>query len=211
MSYLAGIHERRFTAWLPRTWSRSPYKTLDFRRFAEELKVLGLFGVTFTPRLYADRLAEALGLEIRLTYIEQIRHPDVLRKLSVDGITGGLVVKAGSHPIAWVIIPESSSPVQEMTAQFHELGHLAGLHAISPRRLVCDGAKQSRDTAACWRPPGQLIDRPPPSTDHDVVETEAEQRAEYSLLTALHGHQIFARYRWLLGHDPRSELNISRV
>jgi hypothetical protein len=184
---------------------------LDFRRFAEELKVLGLFGVTFTPRQYADRLEEALGLEIRLRYIEQIRHPDVLRKLSVSGITGGLVVKAGSHPIAWVIVPESSSPLQEMTSQFHELGHLAGLHSISQRRMVCESAVQSQDTVACWRPPGQLIDRPPPVTDHDLVETEAEQRAEYGLLTALHGQQIFARYRWLLGHDPRSEMNISRA
>lgn len=197
---------RRVPEWFTRSRTAKSYEQLDFYQFIRELKKLGLFGMPFTPELYAQRLMGLLGVEIRLRYIDEIRHPGVLRKLAEEGITGGLIVNPGAtKPVAWVIIPESSSPMEELLSAFHELGHLAGLHPITPRRLLhSESGLDSGKVAESWTPPGCLTGRTGPP-DH-LVEEEAEQRAEYGLLAGLHADRVFARYRWMLGHDPRDEI-----
>lgn len=179
-------------------WRRpsSHSATLSLDGFVEELKVLGLAGACFDPPLYANRLSDALKLPIHLRRLEEVEHPLLLKRLEEQRITGGLFVRSGPSPAAWVVYPEGPCFADELLSQFHELGHLAGDHLIPPARLLLrdDGTAQTRP----WSAPNPLAVNPCPEPG-EATERDAELRAEYSVLAGFLGAGLFARNGWTLG------------
>lgn len=162
---------------------------------------MGLFGVCFDPPLYAERLAERLGMPILLRHLDDIGHPLLAKSLAEEGITGGLFVLPEPDPVAWIVVPRSLWPMEAILSQFHELGHLAAGHGIPARRILNPECHLEGST---WHPPERLATTPLPETD-EACEREAERRAEYAILAGLYGERIFARYAWSLDKDPPAE------
>lgn len=201
---------RRLLKKLAQPRARAGYEALDIQRYIEELKVLGLCGEYFTPGVYADCIEGPLGLEIQMKTIAEVEHPAIIKKLSEEGITGGLIILPGPRPVAYVLTPEMPSPTEEIMSQYHELSHLAGIHPIPPRRLLEPENGGSVQTGCSWRPPGRLLPGTIPPVDDGLCEAEAEKRAEYCYLAGTHGMQFCARYDYALGKDPSGVLDLGR-
>lgn len=159
-------------------------KAVTLETYARELSILGLAGWSFTGEIYAETLAEYLGLEI-----EVVRTPHAEGGLRTLGTTR-YDVEAGSVSVA---VPLRLRWWIYQYVLYHELGHVAAGHPLPVRTE--DG------TVTGFKAPGRWIARSSPVTgpaaeglSHEtrlaLYEAEAELRARRGMLAGSLGRTL---------------------
>lgn len=187
---------------LTRPFRRS--RGYTFAEFLSELKILRLAGRTFDIKQYAQRLADCLGLIIKVVGCDDVAYPLLRAQLAFHGIGGGLFFEPQERT-SWIVVPGSLDPMAQVLVAYHELGHIAGGHPFERRYLLRDdeggesyGHLLRLRPDGMWEPRLRLARRKPPAEPEPnetlrACEEEANLRARYALKAGLYGEEIYYR------------------
>lgn len=164
---------------------------LTQEQFQSELVVLGLFGVRFSSRCYADALSRYLDLPISVHVVPDSRHPAVARRLALSGRLAELrLCERDGVSEASILVPESLPPLVFALSVLHELGHLAsGDHLADPLRTSSSDLDRGVSNGDVVSGGGRRLARRPPLPDERLREKEADLRASFALVAGCLGEE----------------------
>ena len=134
---------------------------------------------------YAESLGLKLGVEIEVVRLGTEAHKDIETQLGRAPQVAEMLYDAEAGR-ALICIPSyvGEDDFLYFKSLYHELSHLAAGHPIP----VADAPGE------LWRPPERLA-RKPPGANLIRNETEADLRAEWTLMFAIMGQKIYDRER----------------
>lgn len=198
---------------------RRAHVDYTFTYFNDELKVLRLAGRTYDVTQYAQRLADYLGLVIKVVTCNDISNPLLRAQMAYYGIGGGLFYEPGAKT-AWIVVPSSLDMKAQVLVVYHELAHIAAGHPLKPPQLLHEGAAEQHVAEAfpghfvkrsddLCEPTRRLARRRTPDTGDSQntlaqCELEADLRARYAFKAGLYGEHIYYRDEFFFAFKDRT-------
>ena len=189
-----------------------------FADFHSELKILRLAGQTYDVMQYAQRLADYLGLVIKVDACDDLEHPLLRAQMSYYGIAGGLFHEPSTRTV-WIAVPTSLDMKAQVLVVYHELAHVAAGHPFK-RAQVLQAKAHEQDLLQAFpkdfrqrddglfEPTKRLARQPVPDICDAQrtlarCENEADARARYALKAGLYGENIYYRDEFFFAFKDR--------
>ena len=188
-----------------------------FADFNAELKVLHLAGRTYDVTQYAQRLADFVGLVIKVVSCNDVDDPLLQAQMAYHGIGGGLFYEPATSTV-WIVVPTSLDMKAQVLLVYHELAHIAAghpfkraqvLHKQAQEYLTAAYPRHFRKRSDCLYEPTRLLAqrRCPDTGDSQSTlarcEHEADARARFALKAGLYGEHIYYRDEFFFAFKDR--------